>query len=235
MATIQANSNPASRLQAGERVLEAAKTTDTSKVKAKLAAFAKAHAAFAGAERAARAAEAKRNAAEDAVGEADAAQDAAALALAAKMIGDGAPKGNPFKPLGLPAPSVLVKLAVREEAKLAARLARQAGAWKGASAQTKSAATSLGKAVAKVEAALSRLPALARAQAAALSQRAALGLPWARAFAHLKNAARAAEDDGQAGLFAALFQIEAKPARKPPPPVPPPLPQAPPPPEAPAG
>jgi hypothetical protein len=212
MATIQAKNNPASRVEAGDHVIESAKTAETKSVKTKLLVFTKAHAAYVAAHAAAQKSEAALHAAQDALGEEDAAQDTAAQALAAKMIGDGAPKANPFSLFGLPAPSALIDMAVAKEVKTTATLAKRAAKWKSAGAATKAAAGALAKKSASTAKAQTRIPALEKAQAAAIAKRDALGVPWARAFNHLKNAARAAEDDGATGLFAALFDV-TRPAR----------------------
>lgn len=207
MPTIQAKNNPASRIEAGNHVIEAAKTTDTKRIKTKLVAFAKAHTAFVAAHAAATKAERALDDAQDAVGEADGEQDAALHVLAAKMIGDGAPKNNPFKLFGLPAPSKLAGVAVEREVRLTAKLAKLAAKWKGAGAGTKQAAARLAKGSASTVRALGHVAPLDKAQAAAIARRNALGVPWARAFVQCKTAARAAEDDGARGLFAALFGV----------------------------
>ncbi len=218
MAILQSKDNPGSRIDAGDRVLAAAKAVATRPIRAKLAAFAQAHAAYVAAEGAARQAEAKLREAEAAVGAADAEQDAALLALAAKMSGDGAPRLAPFKalaPLRVPAPSDLIALAVEKEVKLTEQIAKAAAKWKAAGAQTRAAAARLARAAAAVKAALARVPGAERPFTEARARRDALGIPWERAFAHLKNAARAAEDDGATGLFDALFAGPPRAPRKP--------------------
>jgi len=211
MATIHPSNRPASRIAAGDHVLEAAKTADTRAVKAKLAAFARAHAALVAAHAVATKAEMALHDAQDAVGDADAEQDAAVHALAAKMVGDGAPKANPFNVFGLAAPSVVAVTAVEKEVALTAKLATLASKWKSATIGTKQAAALLAKKSAGTKKALADMVPMRKAQAAAIAKRDALGVPWARAFAHLKNAARTAEDDGARGLYAALFGVTAAP------------------------
>lgn len=211
MPTLQATKSPSSRRESGDHVIAAAKTVDTTLIKAKLAAFTKTHGAYVTADNAVRKAEAALQAAEEKVGEADAGQDAAVIKLAAKLIGDGAPKGNPLKLFGHVAPSRLIEIAVPEEAKLTAKLATDAARWKDAGKETKAAANDLGKASALVKKALEPVAALRRAHSGALAQRDAHGVAWARAFAHLKVSARAAEIDGATGIFSALFGVAAKP------------------------
>ena len=209
MGTIQAKGNPQSRIDAGDRVLQAAKTVDARVVKTKLVAFAKVHAAYAAAHKSVVAAEEKLSAAEEAVGSADDEQDSLVRLLAAKMIGDGAPKANPLSIFKLPPPSTLVDVRVELEVKKTKQLAKQAASWKNASPPTKAVAAKLGKASAAVASVLAKVPPLAKSHAAAIAKRDALGVPWVTAFAHLKNAARVAEDDGTRGLFAALFGAPA--------------------------
>jgi hypothetical protein len=215
MGTIQAKSNPQSRLDAGTRIREGSKTVDTTPIKAKLAAFTKIMAAYTKANKAVMAAEAKLDAAQVAVAEADAAQDAAVTTLAAKMIGDEAPKANPFKIFKLAAPSTIIITRVEEEVKTTAKLAKRAAGWKDASPATKAAANKLGNAAALVAKALTKVPPFEKAHRAAIAQRDALGIPWTRTLAKLKNAARVAEDDGHRGIFAALFGVTpTRPAKR---------------------
>ena len=205
MGTIQAKGNPQSRIDAGDRVLQAAKTVDARAVKTKLVTFAKVHAAYVAAHKSVVVAEERLSAAEEAVGSADDEQDSLVRLLAAKMIGDGAPKANPLSIFKLPPPSTLVDVRVEVEVKKTKQLAKQAASWKAASPATKAVAAKLGKASVAVTSALAKVPPLAKAHAAAIAKRDALGVPWVTAFAHLKNATRVAEDDGARGLFTALF------------------------------
>ena len=212
MSIIQARKNPSARIDAGNHVLEAAKTVDTRSVKAKLAAFAKVHATFVAAHAVVAKAEHALHDAHDALGQADAEQDAAVHALAAKMIGDGALKANPFKPFGLPAPSDVATTAVEKELVLTAKLAALASKWKSATTGTRQAAALLAKKSAGTKKALDRVGPLQTAQTAAIARRDAIGVSWARAFAHLKNATRTAEDDGARGLFTAMFAVASVPS-----------------------
>ncbi len=217
MPTLRANSNPSSRLDSGDHVIAAAKTVDTKSIKQVLAAFVKVHSAYSNAEKVVRKAAESLQAAEAKVAEADAVQDAAVTKLAAKMIGDGSPKGNPFKEFGLPPPSKLIEVAVAEEAKLTAKLAADVGKRKASSKDTKAVASDLAKAAAAVKNALEPLAALRKAHAAAIAARDAHGVGWARGFARLKVAAQLGEMEGMVGLFSALFGVPAKPkaAKKP--------------------
>ena len=205
MGTIQAKSNPSSRIAVGDRVIQGAKSVEVRSFQTKLSRFAKAHAAYAAAQRVVEAAEAKLVAAEELVGQTDDVQDELVKLLAAKMIGDGAPKANPLSLFKLPPPSTLVDVRVEIEVKQTKKLAKQAASWKSASGATKAVAAKLGKAAASVESALKKVMPLRKAHVGAIAKRDALGVEWVTAFTHLKNAARVAEDDGARGVFAALF------------------------------
>ena len=205
MGTIQVKSNPSSRIAVGDRVIQGAKSVETRAFQAKLSRFAKAHAAYSAAQRIVEAAEAKLVAAEELVGQTDDVQDDLVKLLAAKMIGDGAPKANPLSLFKLPPPSTLVDVRVEIEVKQTKKLAKQAASWKSAGAATKGVAAKLGKAAAAVESALKKVMPVRKLHVAAIAKRDALGVEWVTAFTHLKNAVRVAEDDGTRGVFAALF------------------------------
>lgn len=77
------------------------------------------------------------------------------------------------------------------------------------------AAKAAGKAALTVQAELEAIPKLEQARTAAITRRDALAQPWETAFAGLKRAARAAEDDGAKGLYGVLFErAKAAPKRK---------------------
>jgi hypothetical protein len=60
------------------------------------------------------------------------------------------------------------------------------------------------------------IPKLTGAQTAAITRRDALAQAWETAFAGVKRAARAAEDDGAKGLYGVRFErAKAAPMRKP--------------------
>jgi hypothetical protein len=208
MGTIQANDNPGSRMQVGSTVLERAKGVGTKAVAAKLRTFQQSHAAYAAAHAAALGVEEKLHAAQAAIAEADDVQDDAVTALAAKMIGDGAPKANPFKPFGLKPPSDINGSAVAIEVKTTKKLAKLAASWKPGGAATKKAARTLASAVTRVEGAMTKTSPFEKAHVAALTKRNALGVSWERAMAKLKRAARVADDDGAGGIYATLFGAE---------------------------
>jgi len=232
MATLQSDKNPESRMSAGNHVVDRAKALSAEEAKAiqaPLAVFSKAHAAFGAAHGAATKAEESVHAAEAAVAEADAAQDAAVGELASKMIGDGAPRTQPFKVLRAKRPSVIIHEAIAKEVKTCKALAKAAAKWKDAKQGTKAAASALAKAASACEKALKPLASAKKVQSAARAKRDGLGLPWHRAFSRLKLAAKSADMDGGRSIFSALFEVEphAPSHGKNPPPQPPPAPEPP--------
>ncbi|MEO7328736.1 MAG: hypothetical protein ABI193_09175, partial [Minicystis sp.] len=136
------------------------------------------------------------------------------LALAAGLPADGLPRVNPFKPLGAPAPAALCALGYGEEARAVLALEKAVLKHKGASKGSLAAAKTAGKAALGVQAALAGIPKLEKARTNAITQRDALAQGWETAFAALKRAARAAADEGQGGLYAALFERKEAPAKK---------------------
>ncbi len=134
--------------------------------------------------------------------------------LASKLVGDGLPRKNPFAPLGFKPPAVVQRMGYAEEAKEVLKIATKARKVKGASKETLDAAKDAERSARAVTHALGPIPALKEAYKAALLKRDALAQPWETAFAALKRGARAAEDDGAKGLFAALFERPAKPRKR---------------------
>jgi hypothetical protein len=215
MAILRPRLNPGSRLEAGTYVIERATSVSVKPIKSRFDAFKKSFTQFKSAEAGVSKAVEAADAASAKVAELDTVQDDAVHALAAAMVGDGAPRINPFKPLGFAAPGKLVDIAYEKEVVLVTKLATAAARAKNASKATKAAAATLIKAAAVVKAAL---PAMAKADAAravSIAKREAVGLDFDRALAKLKRAAQVAEDDGAEGLFAALFQVDkARPKKK---------------------
>lgn len=213
MPVLTANSHEG-RVAAGNSLLDAATTTDSSRVKDRLTAFAGAHRALVKAQQALDAAELRLSARRATVAERDVDQDASVDGVASALVGDGLPRVNPFKGLSTYTPTKLKSLGYAAEAKAVTALVGKARKRKDLSPKTLAKLTAAEKAAKAVTAALAAVdPALA-ATDGARSRRDALVQPWETAFAALKRGARAAEDDGAKGLFAALFESTA-PARKP--------------------
>jgi hypothetical protein len=216
MATVSTRAhNPGARRSVGQSVLSAAATVDTKRVKARLAAFAKAHAAFVKAADKVVAAEAVRDAAHAEVAEHDVTQDVALDALVLALVGAGASRLSPLKGLSNVAPAELKKLAAAKQAKellrITAAITKRGGLSPALKRATKAAHDA---ATAVLKASVSVVPREKLYQES-LAARDALSQPWETALAYLKRAARVAEDDGATGLFGALFEAAAPQKKKP--------------------
>ena len=176
----------------------------------KLSTFAAEHKAFGRADDEVGRADTALRAQQAKVADADVVQDAAVGALASARVGEGASRTKPFAELGFDPPSTIQTLGYAKEAKIATKLANAAAKAKGAGAGVKRAAKDLERAAAAVLAALRPIDGLIRARAEALAGRVGHEQAWETSFAALKRATRVAEDDGERGLFAALFQDDAR-------------------------
>jgi hypothetical protein len=206
------------RVTAGDSLIEAATTHDTGRVKARLTQFAGAHRALVKAQTALDAAERALGARRAIVAERDVDQDDSVDRVASALVGDGLPRVNPFKGLSTHTPTKLKTLGYAAEAKALTALVSKARRRKGLSPKTLATLTGAEKAARAIATALDAVGPAMKAIDGARSRRDALVQPWETAFAALKRGARAAEDDGSKGLFAALFESTAaakRPAKKP--------------------
>ena len=210
MATLQAVHNPSGRIDTGNLVLSAATSVASAPIAKPLKAFTSAHKAFASAD--ARVVKADENVRkqQEVVGMRDAMQDLAIDALARQLIASGAPKANPFKPLGFAAPSTLQNMGYGAEAKEAQRLASAVKRAKGMSKGALLAASLLDKTAKEVESGLKELPRLLDARKAAIAARDGAAQAWETTFAALKLGAAFADSQGAKGLHEALFVKTAK-------------------------
>jgi hypothetical protein len=222
MATMKIGKGPGVRLGAGASILAAAKAIDTRLVKARLAAFERAHGAYGAAQRKVDAAEGQLSAAQSRLSERDAVQDEAVETLARALVADGQPRVNPFATFGAAAPTAIMRLPIMEETKAIHALVAAVQRNKKLSKPTLQAAQALDKAVHAVEQALQPLDALDAAVRAARHTRDAIGQTWDTALAALKRGARAAADDGAPQLYATLFDRPSRPVAKNGKPAPPP-------------
>jgi hypothetical protein len=213
MTTLQPDSHT-QRIAAGDTVLARAAHVDTKPIKPRLFALARVHVQLLRAQKTLDAEEARLAAATEATADTDLDQDAAVEALATALVGDGQPRKNPFQGLGVGAPSDVRRAPYEAAAQAIEKLAK-ALQKRTLSPASRKALKSAQQAARRVLAALDkRAHAEARVDDAR-ERRDALVLPWTRAFSALKRAARAAADDGHAGLFDALFAAEAPRAKKP--------------------
>lgn len=215
METLQSGNSPGTRIAAGDSVLEAAKTIDTKPVAARMASFEKAHLSYSVADVAVKKASEALQKQQSKVAEADVTQDETLVELANALPLDGLPRLNPFKPFGAPPPTKLQGMGYAEEAKAVLALETAVLKRKNLSKGTIAAAKAAGKAALRVQAELLPIPKLTKARVDAMTRRDALAQAWETAFAAVKRAARAAEDDGAKGLHAVLFErAKAAPKRK---------------------
>ena len=211
MATMKIGKGPGIRLTAGASILAAARAIDTRFVKARLAAFERAHRAYADAQQKVDNAEAQLSAAQGRLGERDAVQDEAVEALAVALVADGQPRLNPFAAFAAPAPTAIMRLPVADETKAVHALVSAVQRNKSVTKPTLQAAQDLDKAACAVEQALAPLAALEAAVRTARHTRDAVGQTWETALAALKRGARAASDDGAPQLYATLFERPTRP------------------------
>jgi hypothetical protein len=215
MATLKTQvGSPGARREVGHKVLAAAKVVDVKPVKARLAAFAKAHEAFVRAGDKVSAAEAVRDAAHAAVAAADVAQDAAIDALVLALVTAGAPRLSPLKGLSNLSPSDLKGLATAKEAKELQRVVAAITKRGAGTPALRRATKAAGEAAAAVVKAIASVVPREKLYQESLAGRDALSQPWETTLAYLKRSARVAEDDGATGLFAALFERSAEAPKK---------------------
>lgn len=216
MATLQAPHGPTSRVEAGNHVLHAAESIGTAMTKPigpRLATFRKVHDQYMAADDAVKEADAAVRAQKAKVAEADVTQDEAIETLSCTVVGEGLPRLTPFKPLGFASPSSLKKMEAGAEARELLRLAAAVKAHKPALTESRKVAAQLEAAAKGVLVAVEPIADLERKRREAVSKRDALEQGWETAFAALKRGARAAADEGAAGLFEALFGSAPKPKR----------------------
>jgi hypothetical protein len=207
VGTLQSNNSPSSRVEVGNHLLSAAAALGarTKPIAVRLTTFRKTHATYAKADGAVKRADEKVRAQQAKVGEADVLQDEGVDTLASTLVGEGLPRLSPFKPFGFGPPGAIKKMGYGAEAEEVLRLADAVHKRKPALVKSKQAATALAAAAKQVQATIVPLDKLLATRSAAISKRDALEQAWETAFASLKRGARAAEDDGAAGLFDALF------------------------------
>ncbi len=213
MGTLAVARNPSSRREAGDKVLDAAEEVDTKPIAKRLAAFGKDHKAFLAADEKVKDASDKLDAALRNIGAKDAALDKCVDELASAAVGSGLPRTNPFKPLGHPSPSDLKEIAQQAEPEAVRKLTADLRKHPGATKQLLDACAKSEKAANEVDAAFKPIETLEKAQATAITRRNVIARRWERSFVALKNGARAADDEGDYGLFEALFQATAAPKK----------------------
>ncbi len=213
MATLAPGKSPGKRIVVGDQVLCAVDAVDTSTIAVRVASFKKAHLLYSAAEMAVRKMAQALRTRQEVVFDADVALNVAVDLLANALPADGFPRQNPFRVFGAPTPSALKAMGMAGGANEVLALEKAVLMKSSISPRSADAARAAGDAARKVQAALKPLAKLQKARIDAMARRDALAPGWSKALASLKLAAMAADDEGHAGLFAALFDRPA-PAKK---------------------
>jgi len=204
------NRGHAGRLEIGKKVLVAAESVNTSLVAERLAALAAQQAQYAGAAQALEDGQAREAEAGAVVEEGSALVDAALDKLIAALVVDGAAYREPLAAYGTN-PTALKSAAQGEKAGLVTKLLAVVQRDAKRAPAVGVTATAVAEGVAAYE---ERRKALAVVVEEVRDRRAArdvAGDRWEEAFARLKRSVKVAEDDGAAGLYAALFGRSRKP------------------------
>lgn len=205
MATLQSENSPAHKIEIGNNVLCGVDAIDSTPIMNRVAAFKKAHEQFLTAEigvrRASRAVENQRVI----IAVANVNLNVAIEALAITLSNDGFPRRQPFAPFGAAAPSLLQRMSLAEGAAEVIALEAAILRYAGISTKTSHSARAAGDAARKLLERMKPIEALEKAWTFAIVKREAFAPAWEKAFSSLKLAARAADDDGYEGIFAALF------------------------------
>ena len=205
MATVQSGTSPGRRIKVGKLVLGRAVSVDTKPVKKQLNALRSVNGAYEKTHKGATEASKRLANAEARVGELDATQDASLDRYAAAYVAQGASRTKPLAEYKAGSVTDIKTMATEKEAKLLLKLATKGKAHQDAG--IKRAATQMEKAAKAVLAAKKPIEGLIEKRSEAIAARDALAPRWEKAFATLKRAVRAAEDEGATGLFEALFEV----------------------------
>jgi hypothetical protein len=194
------------RVAQGDALLEAAAHAATRPVAERLSRFRKLHTSYRGADGAVLRTSLALHRQQAKIGAADDAADSALFALAEALVAEGLPKANPFKPFGALAPEKLADLGYGEEARKVVALSAAVAKRPGMSRRAIAAARAASRAASHVQDELGPMPDLQKRRADAIARRDGIGQLWETALAGLKRRARAAEQEGAKGLYAALFE-----------------------------
>lgn len=213
MATVQSGNSPGGRIATGDAILAAAKVVNLKPIQKRYNDFKKVHLSYSAAVARVDKATAALTKQQEKVADTDVGQDDSVEDLAAGLVADGFPRVNPFKDFGAPPPAALCRMGYGDEAEKVLDLEKAVLKNKRVSAATQAKAKKAGAAARKVQAEIKPIARLEKARTDARSTRDALEQSWQTAFASLKLAARAAENDGAKGIFGALFERAPKPVK----------------------
>jgi hypothetical protein len=192
-------------VKAGKLIIARATNVDMAPVKKTFDGMRSAHTAYDKAHSAASLAAERLAKAEAQLGELDATQDASVDAFAVAHVTAGASRTKPLAAYKAGSVSDIKGMPVEKQAQLVIKLATKGKAHEDAG--VKRAAGAMEKAAKAVLAGVKRIEPLIEKRNEAIAARDALAPRWEKAFASLKRAVRAAEDEGASGLFAALFEV----------------------------
>lgn len=214
MATLQSGKSPAQKIETGDKVLCSVDAVDTTPIANRIAAFKKAHEHYSTAEIAVRQASRAVEEQRVIIAAAHVNLNIAIEALAIALPNDGFPRRQPFGPFGGASPSILQRMPMADGAKEVIALEKAVLRHVGISAKTSHSTRAAGDAARKLLATMEPLDTLEKVWTLAIVRREAFTPAWEKTFSSLKRATRAAEDDGYAGIFAALFDRPAPPKKK---------------------
>lgn len=209
MATLVLARSPGQKLKTGDKVLCGVDVVDTTPIANRVAAFRKVHEDYSAAEKAVRAAVQALQDHREIIAASRVDLNVAIEMLAIVLPLDGFERRQPFRAFGAPNPSVLCIMAFADAATQVLALERTISRHAGVSAKTTHAAETAGQAARKLLGLVQPNAELEKARYEAMAKRDAFAPVWERAFANLKRAAKAIEDDGFVGIFDALFDRPA--------------------------
>lgn len=205
MKTKKLGVNLTGRLETGAAILAAARTVDTSLVKARLGAFASAQRSYVNAQRQVEAAGAAAREGQVRLTRRDAEQDEAVEGLACALIASRQPRGMPFAAFGAEAPSLIKQMPAAAKAKAIHQLAAAVQGHKRAGKAALQAAQAAEQAAQRAEAALLALDKLQAILNNSRLARDGVGHTWTTALGALKLGVRYDAAAGAPGLYEALF------------------------------
>lgn len=214
MATLQMAKSAGKKIETGDKVLCGVDVVDTTPIANRVAAFQKVHVQYTLANEVVRTA---TRAVQEERARLSGARDEmnrSLEALAIQLPTEGFDRRQPFRALGGPTVGVLQKMPHVKAAEEVIALEKAVQRHVGISAKTNHAADAAGTAARALLDRVEPLANLEKARRDAVAKRDAFAAPWEKAFSSLKLGARAAEDAGHPGMFAALFERPAASKKK---------------------
>lgn len=217
MATLQVAKSAGRKIETGDKVLCGVDVVDTTPIANRVSAFQKVHLQYTLAESAVRAANRAIDEQRERMSEVRERLNRGIEMLAVQLPTEGFDRKQPFRKLGGSSPSVLQKMPHVKAAESVIALEKAVSEHAGISAKTKHVADDAGQTARSLLDLVEPLAQLEQTRRNTMAKRDAFAASWEKAFSSLKLGARAAEDIGHAGLFAALFDRPAVAKKKTPP------------------